>query len=46
MSIFAFIHLILTPTGISGGRRLSEAGERQAGDEAPLLGPEVLPKNR
>lgn len=34
-------YLMLTPTGISGGLRLSVEGERQAGDDAPLLAPEV-----
>lgn len=32
---------MLTPTGMSGGRRLSETGDLQAGDEAPLLAPDV-----
>lgn len=36
--------LILTPTGISGGLLLSAAGDLQAGDEVPLLAPEVCPR--
>lgn len=28
---------------MSGGLRLSAAGERQAGDEVPLLAPDVWP---
>lgn len=28
---------MLTPTGISGGLRRSVEGDRQAGDDAPLL---------
>lgn len=35
------VYLILTPTGISGGLRLSDIGDLQAGDDAPLLLPEV-----
>lgn len=38
------VYLIFTPTGISGGRRLSDVGDLQAGDDAPLLFPEVGPK--
>lgn len=36
-------YLILTPTGISGGRLLSVEGDLQAGDEAPLLAPDAGP---
>lgn len=39
--ILIAVYLIFTPTGISGGRRLSAVGDRQAGEEAPLLAPDV-----
>lgn len=42
--IFFEIYLMLTPIGISGGRLRSDLGERQAGEEAPLLAPERGPK--
>lgn len=35
------LYLMLTPTGMSGGLRRSVDGDRQAGDDAPLLAPDV-----
>lgn len=36
-------YLMLTLTGMSGGRRRSDFGDRHAGDDAPLLPPEPGP---
>lgn len=35
---------MLTPTGISGGLRLSADGDLHAGEEAPLFSPDVCPE--
>lgn len=37
-------NLMLTPTGISAGLRLSDLGDRHAGDEAPLLFADAVPE--